>query len=63
MLWQGMPSLKAPPHAGQVSAGTAEWQKGGTEAPPPNYGTRNQLQPDVPPQVLHFMQVPLRTSV
>lgn len=22
-----------------------------------------QLQPDVPPQVLHFMQVPLRTSV
>jgi hypothetical protein len=24
---------------------------------------RYQLQPDVPPQVLHFMQVPLRTSV
>lgn len=22
-----------------------------------------QLQPDVPPQVLHFMQVPLRTNV
>ena len=22
-----------------------------------------QLQPEVPPQVLHFMQVPLRTSV
>jgi len=24
---------------------------------------KNQLQPDVPPQVLHFMQVPLRTNV
>lgn len=24
---------------------------------------RSQLQPLVPPQVLHFMQVPLRTSV
>ena len=24
---------------------------------------RRQLQPEVPPQVLHFMQVPLRTSV
>jgi hypothetical protein len=23
----------------------------------------DQLQPDVPPQVLHFMQVPLRTNV
>ncbi len=30
-----------------------------------HYGLRDtgQLQPLVPPQVLHFMQVPLRTSV
>jgi hypothetical protein len=26
-------------------------------------GGARQLQPLVPPQVLHFMQVPLRTSV
>lgn len=32
-------------------------------APCPVIYTLRQLQPLVPPQVLHFMQVPLRTSV
>jgi hypothetical protein len=35
-------------------------QSGAQSAPHPIW---YQLQPEVPPQVLHFMQVPLRTSV
>ena len=35
---------------------------GGTFAPATKLNS-SQLQPLVPPQVLHFMQVPLRTSV
>ncbi len=40
-------------------------KKGGAEAPPFSFRRAglDQLQPEVPPQVLHFMQVPLRTSV
>lgn len=45
------------PARGEVVAPVVVAQ--GLRGPPPS----GQLQPLVPPQVLHFMQVPLRTSV
>ncbi len=54
---------KVPPCPSSISSGCG-LPVGKTATPTRPPGTRlAQLHPDVPPQVLHFMQVPLRTSV
>ena len=58
---------------GAMAPGTSDWPEAALSQRPVRWAdggpadsrTRQpvQLQPLVPPQVLHFMQVPLRTSV